>query len=186
MKKMKLMKKRNEQKISRFLNELSHNHSINEYEAAIFDTYSNEYERMVSLIFSAHILYKGFDYACCLYKKTAKEEYQKIYQIVNRKVDNEALKKDILESLVKKYNRLLKNAPSQAKKNYGFEIFYGVTGGFRKKYKYNRRRIEQMYQEIESAPASLADGIFSSFFSKICRFSMYQKKRFSGFLKFHS
>lgn len=154
------------------LNELSKRIPTDCSEEVIFDLYIQEYEQVVNRMFSATIFYRGMDYACSMYKHIVKVEYRRFCVLLIKKVADEPIREQILLSMRKKRNQLLRTAPSTSEKTAGFEIFYSLTGGFRKKYKQDRKAVGQMYDELVSTSKVRLYPIYF-WRQKLLRFSSY-------------
>lgn len=108
----------------------------------------NQYKLLVNMSFSANILYKGLDYACHVYNHVAKIEYTRLCKLIIKQNFDRDLTEALLKKLKKAQNELFLHSPL-TKESEGIDIFYGFTGGNRKKYKANRKAIKQMYIEIK-------------------------------------
>ncbi|MCA5012996.1 MULTISPECIES: hypothetical protein [unclassified Enterococcus] len=114
------------------------------------EAFVQQYKMMVNMSFSANILYKGLDYASQLYNHIAKIEYTRLHQFIIHHQFDPQHTEILLKRIKKAHNELVQNSP-RTKKSEGVEIFYGFTGGNRKKYKMNRKAITQMYIVIKKA-----------------------------------
>ncbi|MBL1230133.1 hypothetical protein IW492_12910 [Enterococcus sp. BWB1-3] len=160
MKGTEIIEERNRQKVYRIINELNQTSSAADLNPRSLDSCTQQYEETVQKLFVATVFYKGMNQACMAYKHIVKKEYRRFCKLLIQKAEDESLKERALNNLRKKRNRLLKKAPSRLKKEPGFEIFYALTGGFRKKYTPNRKSIELMYREMESASANPLHSIY--------------------------
>ncbi|WP_321388133.1 hypothetical protein [uncultured Enterococcus sp.] len=176
MKKIMVIEERNRQQVYRILNELSQRMPLNSSDTIVFDLYIQQYEKVVNRLFSAHVFYRGMHHACSVYKHLVKVEYSRFCSLIIQKIADDSIREQLLCSMRKKRNHLLKASPSESKLDSGFEIFYGVTGGFRKKYKKDRKVIEQMCNEIEEVVSKPFYPVYY-WSKKIARFSDYLKKR---------
>lgn len=107
-----------------------------------------QYKLLVNMSFSANILFKGIEYANQLYNHIVKIEYTRLCKLVIKQDFEQQITESTLRKLKRAHNELLKYSPV-AKESEGIEIFYGFTGGNRKKYKANRNAIKQIYLEIK-------------------------------------
>lgn len=175
MKKIMRIEERNRQQVYRMLNELSKRKPVDSSDVEVFDLYIQEFEQVVNRMFSANIFFKGMDYACSRYKHIVKVEYNRFCLLAIQKIPEDTLQNQLLFRIRKKRNQLLKAAPTASKTVHGFELFYGLTGGFRKKYKTDRKAIEQMYDELNIASAQPFYNIYY-LGQRIARFITYLRK----------
>lgn len=112
------------------------------------ESWIQQYKLLVNMSFSANILFRGVDYANHLYNHIVKIEYTRLCKLVIKQDFEQQIIESILRKLKQAYNELLKFSPV-TKQSEGIDIFYGFTGGNRKKYKANRHAIKQMYLEIK-------------------------------------
>lgn len=125
-------------------NEIPHQDSNKNIEEILV----HQYKLLVNMSFSANILYKGLDYANHVYTHIAKVEYTRLCKLIVK----QNFDKELTETLLKKLKSAQKNLFSHSpvtKESAGIDIFYGFTGGNRKKYKANRNAIKQMYSVIK-------------------------------------
>ncbi|EOL43382.1 hypothetical protein [Enterococcus caccae] len=107
-----------------------------------------QYKLLVNMSFSANILYKGLDYANKVYNHVVKIEYSRLCKmIIKQELDSNVTEK-ILKKLKKAQNEMIVQSPVTTESG-GIDIFYEFTGGNRKKYRSNRKAIQQMYLEIK-------------------------------------
>lgn len=151
MKKVAEVEKRNRQQVYRTLAQLTKRQPADDQDVLIFDLYIHEYEQLVSKMFSANVFFKGMIYACKIYKHTVKVEYRLFCQLIIQKIEDPSLREQVLQRMRRRRNVLLKNAPSEVDWSHGFEIFYRLTGGFRQKYRKDRKAIEQIHEEFAHA-----------------------------------
>lgn len=175
MRKVAAIEERNRQQVYRMLNELSVRIPSDDSDVVVFDLYIQEYERMVNRMFSANVFFKGMDHACRVYKHIVKVEYRRFCRLIIQKIEDISLRERVLLNIRKTRNRLLKVAPSISREELGFEIFYGTTGGFRKKYRTDRKAIQQMHEGLKQTSAIPLYPIYY-WCMKFIRFFSYLKK----------
>ncbi|MEI5995359.1 hypothetical protein [Candidatus Enterococcus mansonii] len=148
---MRKISKIEEQKnhlLYQFLEKLNKEIPCQESKQKIEECCVQQYKLLVNMSFSANILYKGLDYASQLYTHIANIEYARLSKLIIKQNFDKQRTEDILKRLKKAKKELLLYSPI-AKESKGMDIFYGFTGGNRKKYKANRNAISQMYVEIK-------------------------------------
>ncbi|MBO0446876.1 MULTISPECIES: hypothetical protein [Enterococcus] len=148
---MKKIAKIEEQKnhlLYQFLVRLNNEIPYQENKERMEETCIQQYKLLVNMSFSANVLYKGLDYASHVYNHVAKIEYTRLCKMIIKEGFEQSVTEDILKKLKKTQNELFRHSPI-TKESEGIDIFYGFTGGNRKKYKANRKAIQQMYSEIK-------------------------------------
>lgn len=148
MKKIARIEEQKNQHLYQFLeklnNEIPHQENKQKMEAYCV----HQYKLLVNMSFSANILYKGLEYASHVYNHVVKIEYTRLCKMIIKQNFDQAITEDILKKLKKAQSELFLHAP-MTKESKGIDIFYGFTGGNRKKYKANRSAIKQMYEVIK-------------------------------------
>lgn len=136
------------QLLYQFLERLNEQLPKKEFQEKMEDICIQQYQLLVNMSFSANILFKGVGYANQLYNHIVKIEYTRVCQSIIKQNFDRQLTEELLKKLKHAQRDLLFHSPSK-KQSEGIAIFYGFTGGNRKKYKANRKAIRQMYLEIK-------------------------------------
>ncbi|WP_207694295.1 hypothetical protein DOK67_0002355 [Enterococcus sp. DIV0212c] len=148
MKKIARVEEQKNQLLYQFLEKLNKEIPYQENKQKNEESCVHQYKLLVNMSFSANILYKGLDYASHVYNHVAKIEYTRLCKLIIKQNFDKDVTEGLLKKLKKAQNELFLHSPV-TKKSEGIDIFYGFTGGNRKKYKANRKAIKQMYVEIK-------------------------------------
>lgn len=136
--------------LHQFLAKLNHEIPYQETIQSIEERCVYQYKLLVNMSFSANVLHKGLDYAAKLYNHIVKIEYTRLCKMIIKQGFDNHTTESLLKKIKKAQNELLLQSPL-TKETAGIDIFYEFTGGKRKKYRSNRKAIQQMYLEIKNA-----------------------------------
>ena len=148
MKKIARIEELKNQQLYQFLEKLNKEIPYQENKQKIEAYCVHQYKLLVNMSFSANILHKGLDYARHLYNHVVKIEYTRLCKMIIKQDFDKVITEELLKKMKKAQNELLLHSP-MTKESEGIDIFYGFTGGNRKKYKANRNAIKQMYEVIK-------------------------------------
>ncbi|MBO0422113.1 hypothetical protein [Enterococcus plantarum] len=148
MKKIPSVEEQKNDLLYQFLERLNKEIPHQENNQKIEDSCVHQYRLLVNMSFSANILYKGVDYASQVYNHVVKIEYKRLCKMIIKQGVEREVTEALLRKLKKVQNELFLHSPLN-KASEGIDIFYGFTGGNRKKYKANRKAIKRMYSEIK-------------------------------------
>lgn len=148
MKKIARVEEQKNNLLYQFLEKLNKEIPYQENKQKIEESCVQQYKLLVNMSFSANILFKGLDYANRVYNHIAKIEYKRLRKIILKQNFDIKMTEELLKKLKKARKELFLHSPV-SKKSEGIDIFYGFTGGNRKKYKANRKAIKKMYIEIK-------------------------------------
>ncbi|WP_086312788.1 hypothetical protein A5821_000339 [Enterococcus sp. 7F3_DIV0205] len=148
MKKIARVEEQKNHLLYQFLEKLNREVPYQENKQKLEDSCVHQYKLLVNMSFSANILYKGLDYAGHVYNHVAKIEYTRLCKMIIKQNFDKDVTEELLKKLKKAQNELFLHSPL-TKESEGIDIFYGFTGGNRKKYKANRNAIKRMYAAIK-------------------------------------
>lgn len=148
MKKIARIEEQKNHLLYQFLEKLNQEIPHQENKQKMEESCVHQYKLLVNMSFSANILYKGLEYASHVYNHVAKIEYTRLCKMIIKQNFDKKVTEELLKKLKKAQNDLFLHSPI-TKESEGIDIFYGFTGGNRKKYKANRKAIKQMYVEIK-------------------------------------
>lgn len=180
MKRIAKIEEQKNQLLYQFLVKLNKEIPNQEYNLKMEETCTHQYKLLVNMSFSANVLYKGLDYASHLYNHVAKIEYTRLCKVIIKQNFDKNVTETLLKKLKKAQNELLLHSPVSNHIE-GMDIFYGFTGGNRKKYKSNQKAIKRMYLEIKyESKKSASRYIKDSFVRKFRK--LREKKKYAFWL----
>lgn len=148
MKKIARIEEQKNRLLYQFLERLNREIPHQKHKQKMEENCVQQYKLLVNMTFSANVLYKGLNYASHVYNHVAKIEYTRLCKVIVKQNFDKEVTEELLKKLKKTQNELVHHSP-MTKESEGIDIFYGFTGGNRKKYKTNRNAIKQMYIEIK-------------------------------------
>ncbi|WP_348922718.1 hypothetical protein [Enterococcus rotai] len=131
-----------------FLARLNNEIPYQENKQKMAESCVHQYKLLVNMSFSANVLHRGLDYASKVYNHVAKIEYTRLCKMIIKQNFDKKITEELLKRLKKTQNELFLQSPITNESG-GIDIFYEFTGGKRKKYRSNRKAIQQMYLEIK-------------------------------------